>query len=76
MTSAAIPDGEETFDGATPDFRFAAATAEYSEILRHSKHSAGARFDDVLTIAGATAGSQSDRLEMLELVKKAKAIWK
>lgn len=65
-----------SFDAASPDFRFAAATAEYAEILRRSKHSTGARFDDVISIASATANGQGDRLEMIELVKSAKTMWK
>jgi Ca-activated chloride channel family protein len=65
-----------SFDAAPPDFRFAAATAEYSEILRGSKHSAGARFDDVIGIATATSGGQADRAEMIELAKTAKTIFK
>jgi Ca-activated chloride channel homolog len=65
-----------TFDSAAPDFRFAAAVTEFSEILRHSKHSEGARFDDVLGLVTATAGTETDRQELVSLVTKAKTLWK
>ncbi len=55
---------------------FAAAVAEYAEILRKSKHSEGARFDEVIDLAaGATAHGDPARLEFLELVETAKGIW-
>ncbi|AKU94036.1 Von Willebrand factor type A domain protein [Labilithrix luteola] len=65
-----------TFAEASPDFRFAAAVTEFSEILRHSKHSEGARFDDVLGLVNATSGGATDRQELGALVSTAKSIWK
>lgn len=65
-----------SFDAAPASFRFAAATAEYAEILRRSKHSEGARFDDVLGILRATAGEDNDKKELIELVESAKTFWK
>jgi len=64
-----------SFDASPADFRFAAATAEYAEILRRSKHSEGARFDDVITILSATAKEDADRLQLIDLVKQAKSLW-
>jgi len=64
-----------SFEQASPDFRFAAAVVELAEILRHSKHSQGALFDQVWSIAAATAGNDPDRLELVGLVDKAKALW-
>lgn len=65
-----------TFADASPDFRFAAAVTEFSEILRHSKHSEGARFDDVLSLVTATSGGAADRQELGTLVSTAKTLWK
>lgn len=65
-----------TFDAASPDFRFAAGVAEFAEILRHSKHSTGARFDDVLGIAAAATGGQADRAEFVTLVPGAKPLYR
>ena len=51
-------------------------TEQYAaEILRHSKHSQGARFDDILAILGTTEDGQADRKELAELVTKAKGLW-
>jgi Ca-activated chloride channel homolog len=63
-----------SFEQATQAFRFASAVTEYAEILRSSKHSTGARFDDILGIAQDTAGGWSDRQEFVDLVEKAKVI--
>lgn len=65
-----------TFDAAPEDFRFAAATTELAEILRHSKHSAGARFDDVLRILAATAKNDADRMQFVDLTRSAKGLWR
>lgn len=65
-----------SFEAASIDFRFAAAVAEFAEILRYSKHSTGARFDDVLGIAAATAGDHADRKEFLTLVPSAKSLYR
>ena len=65
-----------SFDAAPASFRFAAATAEYAEILRRSKHSEGARFVDVLAILNATAGTDPDKQQLIELVNTAKVSWR
>ncbi len=66
---------EGTFASASVDFRFAAAVVELAEILRKSKHSKGARFADIKSIAkGATSG-QLDRQELLGLVDIASTLW-
>ncbi len=71
----ALPASEvrATFNEASPATRFAAAVAEYAEILRRSKHSEGARFTDVRAIAAPLVGSDADRAEFLELVDLAAA---
>jgi Ca-activated chloride channel family protein len=66
----------ETFEAASTDFRFSAAVTEYAEILRESKHSEGARFDDVISVATASAPStDTEKLEFIELVRKAESLW-
>ena len=61
-------DVRATFDDASPATRFAAAVAEYAEILRRSAHSEGARFADVRAIAEPLVGEDADRAEFLELL--------
>jgi Ca-activated chloride channel homolog len=64
-----------SFDAASADLRFAAGVIEFAEILRHSKHSQGARFDDVLGIVNATSNGHTDRTELGSLVNSAKSLW-
>ncbi len=67
---------EGSFEQASPSFRFAAAVAEYAEILRESKHSAGARFDDVEQIARQAAPAGDDqKQQFVDLVDIAKGLW-
>jgi len=61
---------------APESLQFAAAVAEYAEILRRSTFSEGARFAEVIDIAaGATADGDPARLEFVELVEQARALW-
>jgi len=60
---------------ASKDFRFAASVVEFAEILRHSKHSSGAAFNDVKTIAAAASDKEEDRVEFLGLVSSAALLW-
>lgn len=71
----ALAESRTTFEQASADFRFAAAVAEYAEILRHSKHSQGVRFDEVLGIVRHTAGDNAERLEFIELIERAQSLW-
>ena len=57
-----------TFDDASGATRFAAAVAEYAEILRGSQFSEGARFADVRAIVAPLVGDDPDRAEFLELI--------
>ena len=63
-----------SFEGASEDFRFAAATVEFAEIVRKSKHSEGARFDDVIGILSGASKQDPDRLQLVELVQAAKSL--
>ncbi len=66
-----VRDGAGTFDGATPDFRWAAAVAAFGMTLRGT---AGMGLDAVLEIAKGAAGDDKYRREFLELVETAKLL--
>ena len=61
-------DVRATFEEASGATRFAAAVAEYAEILRNSQFSEGARFADVREIVEPLVGTDPDRAELLELI--------
>jgi Ca-activated chloride channel family protein len=64
------------FDDASAAFRFSAAVVEFGEILRHSTHSEGARFNEIVQIAEQANWSQSpDAMEFVELVRLAQGLW-
>jgi Ca-activated chloride channel family protein len=69
-----LVDRGNAFTRATPDFRFAAAVAEFGMILRDSPFKGTARMDSVLDIAGGSRGQDRNgyRAEFLTLVQKAK----
>ena len=49
---------------------------EFAEILRHSEYSEGAQFDEVLAVATAAGGLETDeRAEFLDLVEFAESLW-
>ncbi len=61
-----------TFEDASGDFQFAAAVAEFAEILRSSKHTDGMGISDVQAIATANSSSdQPKRMEFLGLLDAA-----
>lgn len=66
---------QPTFVAATAGFRFAAAVTEFAEILRRSKHSQGARFDDVLAVGRAASDGSEEKAELLTLVDVSKHLW-
>lgn len=75
--SIAVREAAPAFASASPVFRFGAAVAEFAEILRSSSHSDGARFDEVHEIASnATWSQESDSQEFLELVERARQLWR
>jgi Ca-activated chloride channel family protein len=80
------PDGEESvefntsleasntgseFSDAGREFRFAAAVAEFAEILRGSEFAEGSSIADVQEIAQGAAADKSERLEFVSLVEQA-----
>ena len=71
-----LEDSAGDFLEASADFRFAAAVAEFAEILRDSEFSDGAMFDAVHELAEASLGNEDpEKLEFLELVLKAEELW-
>merc|ERR1712187_188573 len=58
------------FDEASDDFRFAAAVAEFAEILRGSNFSQDADFDGIEEIIESTSPKQRDRIELLGLFSR------
>jgi Ca-activated chloride channel family protein len=56
------------------DFKLAAAVASFGMLLRGSKHAGNATFDSVLALAEGAAGDDEKRRELVELVRKAKAL--
>lgn len=66
----------DTFAQASDSFRFAAAVAEFAEILRHSKHSSGDRLADVQQIAhDAAEPTDGQKSEFVDLVGIAQGLW-
>lgn len=68
----------ETIEAASADLRFAAAVAEFAEILSESSHTEGADFGAILTLlAGAdvTSAGTGERSEFAALVEQARMLW-
>ena len=63
-----------SFDAASADLRFAAAVVGAAELFRQSPHAQGWKLDDVLRVAQRSAGDRPERLEFVELLRKAKGI--
>lgn len=67
----------KSVDRTSDDFRFSAAVAEFAEILRDSRYTQGARFDDVHSLAEtATEAADTKRNELLSLIAKARNLWR
>ena len=66
-----------SFEAASRSLRFSAAVTEFAEILRESKHSEGARFDEVMDIArDASSGELQTPMqkEFLGLIEAASTL--
>ncbi|MEB3225584.1 MAG: YfbK domain-containing protein [Synechococcus sp.] len=70
------PLGTKPLDQASPDFRFAAAVAEFGMLLRDSPYRGESSFDQVLAIAQGSKGADPEgyRSEFIQLVKTAQAL--
>lgn len=66
----------DDFAQASSATRFAAAVAEFAQVLRGGSHVQGARFDEIYDIANASKYSNyPEQIEFLELVNEAKSLW-
>jgi Ca-activated chloride channel family protein len=71
-----ITEAGDSFDGASTDFRFAAAVAGFGMLLRESPHKGTANFDMVLEIAQSAYGADPHgyRREFADMVLIAKGL--
>ena len=71
-----IPAEGVPIEQSTPDFRFAAAVAEWALLLKDSPHQANADYEDVLLLAssGIAEDSTGDRGEFLDLVRISRSL--
>jgi Ca-activated chloride channel family protein len=68
-------DIHESTDDASDSMRLAMGVAEFAEILRHSQHSEGARFQEVLDLIAPFAEGDADVNELVRLIQRAQSIW-
>src|SRR5437016_697879 len=73
-----VIDSNAAFASASPDFKFAAAVAEFGMLLRDSDHKGNGTFGSVLEWAQEGKGNDANgyRAGFIELVKKAQALKK
>lgn len=73
-----VIDSNAAFASASPDFKFAAAVAEFGMLLRDSEHKGNGTFGSVLEWAQEGKGSDANgyRAGFIDLVKKAQALKK
>jgi hypothetical protein len=60
---------------ASASMRLAVGVAEFAEILRTSRHSDGARFQDVVSLVSADWASDRDVAELVQLIGTARYLW-
>ncbi|PYK89551.1 MAG: hypothetical protein DME35_08525, partial [Verrucomicrobia bacterium] len=73
-----VLDSNAAFASTSPDFKFAAAVAEFGMLLRDSEHKGNGTFGTVLEWAQEGKGSDANgyRAGFIELVRKAQALKK
>lgn len=76
LVKVAVCDAGTTLSGSSPDFKFAAAVAEFGLLLRDSPHKANARFGSVLELArqGRGADDQGHRAAFVQMVESAEVL--
>ena len=76
LITQAIANNSKPLDQASPDFRFAAAVAEFGMLLRDSPYRGESSFDQVLELAQGSKGADPEgyRSEFIQLVKTAQAL--
>ncbi len=78
LVEHAVTDDSGDFAKASPDFKFAAAVAEFGMILRDSEHKGNGTFGAVLEWANEGKGADANgyRAGFIELVRKAQGLSK
>lgn len=71
-----LVDSGSTFEGASPDLRFAASVAGFGMMLRSSPHKGDLTYERVISMAVASMGRDPNgqRSEFIDLVRKAKTL--
>jgi Ca-activated chloride channel family protein len=71
-----VMDRPRSFEEASPDFKFAAAVAQFGMILRNSPYKGTASLSSVLALADAGRGEDASgyRAEFAALVKRAQEL--
>lgn len=74
LISVPLCDSKVAMQTASEDMRFAAAVAEFAQILRESTYRGNATLEQVIELAASSLGSDANgrRAEFLYLVKTAK----
>jgi len=73
--SIAASERLSSFDAASDSLRFGAAVTEFAEILRHSPHSSGSSFDEIIEISSDAAPTETrspSKQEFIDLVAAAR----
>ena len=76
LIERAVADSDAAFANASPDFKFAAAVAEFGMLLRDSEHKGNGTLGAVLEWAQEGKGSDPNgyRAGFIELARKAQAL--
>ncbi len=76
LLSVPLRDSNVAIEAASEDLRFAAAVAEFAQILRESEYKGTATLDQVIELAAGSLGGDPNgrRAEFLYLVKTAKGL--
>jgi Ca-activated chloride channel family protein len=71
-----VPDSRASYANASPDFKFAAAVAEFGMLLRGSRYKGQASYNSAAELARASIGAdlQGHRTEFVKLVESARSL--
>ncbi|RQO72397.1 hypothetical protein DBR43_14470 [Pedobacter sp. KBW06] len=78
LLQKSVIDASNIFEGASNNFRFAAAVAEFGMLLRQSDFKQNASFDQVISLVKQSMGKDTEgyRYEFLKLVKSSQLLAK
>jgi Ca-activated chloride channel family protein len=71
-----VPDSRASYSNASPDFKFAAAVAEFGMLLRGSRYKGQASYNSAAELARASIGAdlQGHRTEFVKLIESARSL--